>query len=73
MYLYFLLAIPARYFFEHELPDKSPNPWERTTGLGNTAPFWITWIVGLLILSPLCKAYGRFKARQSANSIWRFF
>ncbi|EST07038.1 hypothetical protein PSEUBRA_003488 [Kalmanozyma brasiliensis GHG001] len=73
MYLYFLLAIPARYFFEHDLPDTPPNAWERTKGLGASAPFWITWIAGLFILSPMCRAYGRFKAAQSADSLWRFF
>ncbi|TKY86517.1 hypothetical protein EX895_004666 [Sporisorium graminicola] len=73
MYLYRLLSIPVRYFFEHELEDKPPNEWERTTGVGSTAPFWITWVVGLLLLSPMCRAYGRFKAAQSTDSLWRFF
>lgn len=73
MYLYSLLAIPARYFFEHDLPDKPPNEWEKTKGLGSSAPFWITWIIGLCILSPMCRAYGRFKAAQSTDSLWRFF
>lgn len=73
MYLYFLLAVPVRYLFEHDLPDKPPNEWEQTKGLGNTPPFWITWILGLLILSPMCRAYGAFKAKQPEDSIWRFF
>jgi uncharacterized membrane protein len=31
------------------------------------------WVLGLLILFPLCWGYGRLKQRQSENSILRFF
>jgi uncharacterized membrane protein len=31
------------------------------------------WLVGLVILYPLCLWYGRFKHRQLPDSIWRFF
>ncbi|MBU0703253.1 MAG: DUF1624 domain-containing protein [Chloroflexi bacterium] len=31
------------------------------------------WLLGLLILYPLCWGYGWFKHRQPANSIYRFF
>lgn len=31
------------------------------------------WLLGLLILYPLCLGYGRFKQSRSPNSIWRFF
>ncbi|NHZ72769.1 MAG: DUF1624 domain-containing protein [Aquificales bacterium] len=31
------------------------------------------WLLGLLILYPLCLGYGRFKQSRPANSIWRFF
>ena len=30
------------------------------------------WLVGLLLLYPMCLGYGRFKGRQPVNSIWRF-
>jgi len=40
------------------------------TSIPVMAPFWL---VGLLILFPLCLLYGRFKHRQPANSILRFF
>ncbi|SJX62332.1 uncharacterized protein SRS1_13178 [Sporisorium reilianum f. sp. reilianum] len=73
MYLYSVLSIPARYWFEHELPDQPPNEWERTTGPGSTPAFWITWVLGLLLLRPLCRAYGRFKGAQPPDSLWRFF
>jgi uncharacterized membrane protein len=31
------------------------------------------WLLGLLILYPLCLGYGRFKQSRPPNSIWRFF
>ena len=31
------------------------------------------WLLGLVILYPVCLWYGRFKHRQSANSLLRFF
>jgi uncharacterized membrane protein len=41
---------------------------------GTSLPtMYLYWLLGLLILYPLCWAYGRFKHRQPANSILRFF
>lgn len=34
---------------------------------------YIYWLLGLLFLYPACLAYGRFKAGQPAESLWRFF
>lgn len=34
---------------------------------------YFAWLVGLLILYPLCQWYGRFKRRQAPDAIWRFF
>jgi uncharacterized membrane protein len=31
------------------------------------------WLLGLLILAPLCWGYGRFKNGRSPESLWRFF
>jgi len=31
------------------------------------------WVVGLVILFPLCWLYGKFKHSRSPNSLWRFF
>jgi hypothetical protein len=31
------------------------------------------WLLGLLILYPLCLWYGQFKHRQPDNSVLRFF
>ncbi|MFC1836212.1 DUF1624 domain-containing protein, partial [Thermodesulfobacteriota bacterium] len=34
---------------------------------------YVSWLVGLLILYPLCYWYGRFKHSRPIESIWRFF
>ncbi|KAI9092621.1 hypothetical protein DFS34DRAFT_632513 [Phlyctochytrium arcticum] len=39
-----------------------PDPW-----------YWLTWVVGLAILYPMCFFYGRFKQSRSPNSLWRLF
>lgn len=31
------------------------------------------WLVGLAVFHPLCWLYGKFKAKQPHDSIWRFF
>lgn len=42
------------------------------TPQGTTIPkMYFYWILGLLILYPVCLWYGRFKQRQPANSAWR--
>ena len=43
---------------------------EHTT-IASSAAFW--WVVGLLLLWPLCKWYGDFKGRQKPGSVWRYF
>jgi hypothetical protein len=40
------------------------------TSIPAAYPFWL---LGLLILFPLCLAYGWFKRRQPAHSLLRFF
>jgi uncharacterized membrane protein len=44
-----------------------------TPGGTRIATMYPLWLLGLLILYPLCLWYGRFKHRQPANSIVRFF
>ena len=34
---------------------------------------YLLWLVGLLLLFPLCKYYLKFKSRQSKTSFWRYF
>ena len=44
------------------------------TDEGTSIPvMYLFWLLGLLILFPLCLWYGRLKHRQPANSIVRFF
>jgi len=41
---------------------------------GTTIPVMIPfWLLGLLILFPLCLWYGRLKHRQPARSVLRYF
>lgn len=40
------------------------------TGIPAMYPYWI---LGLVILYPLCLLFGRFKAGRPINSMWRFF
>ncbi len=40
------------------------------TGIPAMYPWWI---IGLIILYPLCRAYGKFKTTRAPNSVWRFF
>jgi len=44
-------------------------------GRGGVGIVWMYafWLLGLLILYPLCKWYGHFKRGKSSDSIWRFF
>ncbi|KND01079.1 uncharacterized protein SPPG_04171 [Spizellomyces punctatus DAOM BR117] len=43
---------------EYNLPD----PW-----------YWLSWVVGLVVLYFACERYGRFKAGTSPDSLWRLF
>lgn len=40
------------------------------TGIPGMYPWWLA---GLAVLYPLCWLYGKFKAKQPHDSIWRFF
>jgi len=33
---------------------------------------YLLWILGLIVLYPVCKYYGQFKKQQSENSFWRY-
>lgn len=53
----YLYGLIGRFFFPH----------------GSSFPvMYGVWLLGLLILFPLCLWYGRFKQNQSANSVLRF-
>jgi uncharacterized membrane protein len=66
------LALPVKMLFGHDVGFKDPrgNPME---GTGNSPVFWITWLLGLGILYPLCRRYSRFKSTKGRDSVWRFF
>jgi uncharacterized membrane protein len=34
---------------------------------------YLSWLIGLIILFPLCVWYGRFKRRQRIDSVWKLF
>lgn len=36
-------------------------------------PFFLAWLVGLIILYPACADYARFKASRGPDSVFRFF
>jgi uncharacterized membrane protein len=39
----------------------------------STSVVYASWVLGLLLLYPVCKGYARFKAHTAPDSIWRFF
>ena len=42
-------------------------------GVPSLVTMYAFWLLGLVILYPLCYWYGRFKARRPGDSLWRFF
>jgi uncharacterized membrane protein len=42
-------------------------------GGGSLGMVYGVWLVGLVVLYPLCRWYGRFKAGTAPDGIWRFF
>lgn len=72
--LYFCLAIVVKSWFGHELGRINPMTGKPAIGTeGKPAVMWVTWLVGLIILWPLCRWYGKFKSTKDVNSVWRFF
>lgn len=50
--------------------------WDGETGeygVGLGFAFFASYALLLCIMYPLCRAYAKFKSRQSSDSIWRFF
>jgi hypothetical protein len=43
------------------------------TGGGGLVTMYGFWLLGLLILYPLCYWYNSFKHRKPLTSLWRFF
>ncbi|TPX60122.1 hypothetical protein PhCBS80983_g01975 [Powellomyces hirtus] len=45
---------------------------DQTGNLSDPA-YWVSWVVGLVLLYYMCERYAKFKAGTAAESIWRFF
>ncbi|KAL9030592.1 MAG: hypothetical protein Q9196_001298 [Gyalolechia fulgens] len=72
--LYFGMSVLAKQWFGHELGRIDPMTGKPAVGTeGKPAVMWVTWLLGLPILWPLCRWYGRFKSTKGINSLWRFF
>ena len=72
--LYFALGEMAKAWFGHELGYMDPFNGRPAVGTqGKPWVMWVTWVLGLLMLWPMCRAYGRFKSGKSVDSVWRFF
>ncbi|KAL9018141.1 MAG: hypothetical protein Q9185_004548 [Variospora sp. 1 TL-2023] len=72
--LYFGMGHLLKIWFGHELDHLDPMTGKPAVGTeGKPAVMWLTWLLGLAILWPLCKWYGRFKSTKGVNSVWRFF
>ncbi|KAL9013860.1 MAG: hypothetical protein Q9173_001468 [Seirophora scorigena] len=72
--LYFGMGNQVKAWFGHDLDHIDPMTGKPAVGTeGKPAVMWITWLVGLAILWPLCRGYGRFKSTKGVNSVWRFF
>jgi uncharacterized membrane protein len=41
--------------------------WEKV----NLGPFILLWVLGLIVLYPMCYYYGRFKSSKPLDSLWR--
>ncbi|HZQ10901.1 MAG TPA: hypothetical protein VFD70_30280 [Anaerolineae bacterium] len=55
----YLYGFIGRVFFPNGTPTiPAMYPW---------------WLLGLVILYPLCLLYGKFKTGRGADSVWRFF
>ena len=72
--LYSVMGALAKRWFGHDLGYI--NPWEGKPAIGTRgkpAVMWVTWVLGLFIMWPLCRWYARFKSNKNVNSVWRFF
>ncbi|KAL8965510.1 MAG: hypothetical protein Q9183_003816 [Haloplaca sp. 2 TL-2023] len=72
--LYFCMSILVKHWFGRELDHTDPMTGKPAIGTeGQPAVIWITWLIGLAVLWPLCRWYAKFKSTKNANSVWRFF
>lgn len=64
-------AVVALFGWEtgHGLPTDPKG----AKGIDNMFAFFGTWTLCMLLMWPLCRWYGRFKATKPLDSLWRFF
>jgi uncharacterized membrane protein len=63
--------VPLFFYLLHLFWYAALGIWFTPNGT-NLPVMVLYWLLGLLLLYPLCLGYGRFKGRQHANSVWRF-
>ena len=74
IFLSFGLGLLAKKWFGHDLGYTDPLDGKEAIGTsGNPAIVWITLVIGLAILYPLCRCFSQFKRSKGPNSVWRFF
>ena len=63
--------VPLFFYISHLFLYGFWGRWIESAGVGipRMIPYWL---IGLLILWPLCWLYGRFKHSRTPNSVWRF-
>ncbi|KAF5715394.1 hypothetical protein FMUND_6876 [Fusarium mundagurra] len=60
-------------WFGHETENHGQLDPDSTRGIDNVFAYLAIWGLSMLLLWPLVRWYGRFKATKPADSIWRFF
>lgn len=56
-----------------------PQPWRdemrggQAFGVKSRWVYWAFWLSGIVVIYPLCRWYGGFKARRGPDSVFRFF
>ncbi|EMT62669.1 hypothetical protein FOC4_g10006295 [Fusarium odoratissimum] len=60
-------------WFGHETENHGQMDPDSKRGIDNVFAYLAIWGLSMLLLWPLVRWYGRFKATKPADSIWRFF
>ncbi len=64
-------SVPLFFYISHLFLYGFMGRWFAPGGIGIPRMFPY-WLIGLIILWPLCFYYGRFKQSRNLNSAWRF-
>lgn len=71
--LYAVLSTLAKMTWAHPLGWNDERTGKPAVGLGNSPVFWMTYLLGLVILWVSCRWYARFKSSRGPESVFRFF